>query len=302
MAPRVLVVGDAVLDARIAPSEPMRPGGDVPASIRLAPGGQGANVAVRLARRGAEVRLVCALGTDAAGEMVRAAMAADGVSLLDLEADATGIVVVLLDAEGGRSMFSQRVPLAPRMAASSSFGPAELGDGDWVVVSGYVLLEPSAGISASGPRPRRAVLGCSLDERQAPDWIQAAAAFAPHLLVVNHDEARALLGVAGPPAELARDLGQRLAALVVVTHAGGAFAAAADELVEVATEQVAEPVDTTGAGDAVAAALIGGLTAADWPPPPAVLRRAMSEAAELASAVTLVEGAQGRVPGEGGDA
>jgi ribokinase len=167
-------------------------------------------------------------------------------------------------------------------------------------VSGYVLLEPSAGISATGPRPRRAVLGCSLDERQASDWIQAATSLAPHLLVLNHDEARVLLGGARPAAELSRDLGQRLGAVVVVTHAGGAFAATADEDVEVAIEPVDGAVDTTGAGDAFAAALIAGLGGSEWPPPPTTLRRAVGEAAALASAVTLVEGAQGRVPGEAG--
>ena len=48
---RVVVIGDATLDVTVAPAEPMRHGGDVAAAIRLAPGGQGANVAVRLARR-----------------------------------------------------------------------------------------------------------------------------------------------------------------------------------------------------------------------------------------------------------
>ena len=112
MATAITVIGDALLDVHVVPAEPPRPGGDVPAEIRLEPGGQGANVSVRLARRGLPVRLVCALGPDAAGSLLRERLAADGVEVVDLVASATGAVVVLLDAARERTMFSQRVPLA----------------------------------------------------------------------------------------------------------------------------------------------------------------------------------------------
>ena len=98
VAPRVTVIGDALLDVRALPATPLRPGADVPASIDLGPGGQGANVAVRLARRGVPTRLVCRIGPDAAGDLLRRALAADGVEVLDLGAERTGAVVVLVDA------------------------------------------------------------------------------------------------------------------------------------------------------------------------------------------------------------
>ena len=142
MGASVLVVGDALLDVLAAPSEPMRPGADVPAAVRVAPGGQGANLAVRLARRGVAVELVCAIAEDAAGRLLRESLAADGVRVHPRQAVATGTVIVLVDAAGERTMLSQRVPLAGRL------GDAPSATADWLVVSGYLFLEPGAASAA----------------------------------------------------------------------------------------------------------------------------------------------------------
>ena len=189
MATAITVIGDALLDVHVVPAQPPRPGGDVPAEIRLEPGGQGANVSVRLARRGLPVRLVCALGPDAAGNLLRERLAADGVEVVDLAASATGAVVVLLDAARERTMLSQRVPLAMGLR------PELLAEADWLVVSGYLLLERAAGISASGDSPRRVLLGCSLASTEVAGWLEAALALRPHLAVLNAAEARAICGV-----------------------------------------------------------------------------------------------------------
>ena len=78
----VAVLGDALLDVSLDPVEPMRRGGDVPATVRLAPGGQGANLAVRLARRGVRARLACGLGDDPVGRLLREGLEAEGVEVL----------------------------------------------------------------------------------------------------------------------------------------------------------------------------------------------------------------------------
>lgn len=290
---RVTVVGDALLDVRVTPSRPMRPGADVPASVDVGPGGQGANVAVRLARRGVATRLVCRLGPDGAGELMRGTLASDGVELQDLGAQRTGAVIVLVDGAGDRTMLSQRVPLL-----TSGPPPMDTLEADWLVVSGYVLLERSAGISASGSSPRRAIAGCALGGGDAEAWMDAARSLQPHLVVVNGDEARALVGESTDGATLARRLAERLAAVAVVTEASGATGWIGDTLVT-ATAADAPAVDTTGAGDAFLAAMVAGLSAAAWPPSRDALAAAMDTAAELAAAVTRVAGAQGRVPGEG---
>ena len=75
-AARFAVVGDALLDVSVRHRAALELGGDVPAEVLIGPGGQGANVAVRLARLGVEVTLVAALGPDRAGEMLRAGSSA----------------------------------------------------------------------------------------------------------------------------------------------------------------------------------------------------------------------------------
>lgn len=295
----VVVLGDALLDVQVRPAMPPRAGADVPAAIRLGPGGQGANVAVRLARRGVAVRLACAIGADAAGRIVREALAADAVELHDLGAPRTGSVVVLLDPAGERTMLSQRAPvLQDRMPPPD---PGPLFEARWLVVSGYVLLERAAGLSASGDHPLRAVLGCAMDARQVDGWVAAATSLAPHLVILNLDEARAIAGATGDPVTLAAAVAGRVGAGVITTYAGGAAALVGGRAVAVdAARQPA--VDTTGAGDAFSAALLAELAAGTWPPDDAALAAAMRAGIALAGAVAGVEGAQAHVPAEGGGA
>lgn len=292
----VAIVGDALLDVTLEPSEPMRAGRDVPATVRVGPGGQGANVAVRLARRGASARLACALGSDAAGNLLRDALEADGVRLDADVAASTGAVAVLLGPGGERTMLSQRVPVLPAVdLARLSEGAA------WLVISGYALLEDGAlGFAArcAAQPPRRAILGCTLPAARVADWRAAVAAAHPQLVILNADEARALAHVDGGDAEaLAGLLAPGLGATVIVTGPREASACGVDVQVTVEGASTAAAVDTTGAGDAFAAAVIAELDVA-WPPDVAALRMAMSAALAVAAEVVAVAGAQGAVAAE----
>jgi len=277
----VAVLGDALLDVAVSPLLPIRPGADVPATIGIAPGGQGANVAVRLARRGVAVRLVCALGDDAAGRSVRAALEAEGVAADAARAERTGSVVVLVDGAGERTMLSQRAPLVPVMPPIPAV--------DWIAVSGYLLLEPEAASlpGALPVGPRRALLGCAVPDATVPSWRATAAALAPDLVIANRDEAH--LVPAGSD-------------VVVVTDPTGATATAAGRTVTLSRDPEPAVIDTTGAGDAFAATLLAELAAhpQPWPPGREVLAAAIGRAATVATAVTRVVGAQGRIPGERG--
>jgi ribokinase len=278
---RVTVLGDAHLDVRVVPTAAVRPGSDVPAAIELGPGGQGANVAVRLARRGVPVELVAALGADPAGNLVRHALGAEGVTLQEVAVAGTGMAVVLGDLDGERTMYSHRAPFVDRIEP-----PPQSSDG-WLVVSGYLLHEPAAIDLAHrlATMPgRRVLLGCAVPDELAAGWRAAAHAVRADLWILNHDELRRL-GPAG-------------SAGVAVTDARGATLSLGGVRAESRTPTGAPARDTTGAGDAFAAALIDVLRGLDWPPAREGLEDAVEEAVTLASRVARVVGAQGRVDGE----
>jgi len=281
-APAVVVIGDALLDVQVAPRGTARAGGDVPAEIRLGPGGQGANLAIRLARQGIAVTLVASLADDTAGTLVREALVLNEVVLRSVPASSTGSVVVLRDPDGERTMLSQR------LAFGESVTPDLFADAAWVVISGYLLLEPASRALAeliAKAGARRALVGCSVPEDRVEAWRDAAASLRPDLLVLNHQERSAL--------------GHALdAGIIVITDADGATLTT--DGVSLRADAPAGPpaVDTTGAGDAFTAGLLAAIADADWPPREDLLRDGLAAAVGLASAVARVEGAQAAVTGE----
>jgi sugar/nucleoside kinase (ribokinase family) len=280
VAASVVVVGDALLDVLAVPSEPILPGADVPAAVSVVAGGQGANLAVRLARRGVAVELVCALGDDAAGRLLSETLGADRVQVRPLAADATGAVIVLVDREGERTMLSRRAPLAARVPAAPS-KPA-----DWLVVSGYLLLEAEAGAAAAalpGWAPRRMLVGCAVPDHVLDAWQRAARALEPDVVVLNREEADRVPSL----------FDDRL----VITEAASASAAIGAARATAVTPAGPPAIDTTGAGDAFAAAFLAELID-EWPPDDDALRRALEAGAASGAAATRVTGAQGRIPGE----
>lgn len=301
---RVTVIGDSTLDVTVRPAQPPRPDGDVPARIGLSPGGQGANVAVRLARRGVTLLLATAIADDDAGQMLAAAMDADRVALQRLPAERSGTVVALLDDAGERAMFSDRITLAPGAVAAACVGA------DWVHCSAYALADDAtgdalAGVLGSLPGATRiSAGGGSLPpepERAARVRGRLATAGA-RLLIFGRDEAAALLDAPLPSLAAAADAMATAfpGAIAIVT--GGAIGSAAAgpgfALSVAALDPAAPMIDATGAGDAYAAAVISELLADEWPPSVPSLRAAMEGGSLLGGLVSRVVGAQGRVPGE----
>lgn len=295
-AARFAVVGDALLDVSVRHRAALELGGDVPAEVLIGPGGQGANVAVRLARLGVEVTLVAALGPDRAGEMLRAGLEREGVALALVPATATGTVVVLTDGSGERTMLSQRVPFA----ADAFLAP----DPDWIVVSGYAMLEPAGTRLAAqvGAAPaRRVLLGCAVPDGSGARWRDAARRLDPNLAILNRAEAAALgPSVADQPEPLAVAAATALGCSVVVTTARAAAAVIdGGAPLIVRGGAGAPPVDSTGAGDAFAASLLAQLADLPWPPSRRACEVALAAAMSHAAAVTRVTGAQAHVPAEG---
>jgi sugar/nucleoside kinase (ribokinase family) len=297
------VIGDASLDISVAAAAPFRDGSDAPAAIRIGPGGQGANVAVRLARQGRETCLAAPLADDAAGRLLRDALEGDHVRLATLPAARSTIVVVLLDSSGERTMLSDREGLA---AAAI---PSALAGAGWIHCSGYPLLDDLNGdalatlLGLRGEAVRLSVAGGSVppDPARVSRLRSRLAVAAPDVVVISRDEAESMLPTRPVRAAAAAAALNTLAQVVIVTAGADGSAAATGELrLETPAHQLPGPMlDATGSGDAYTAALIAALADSGvWPPAEAELRAAMESGSRLGALVARVPGAQGRVAGE----
>jgi sugar/nucleoside kinase (ribokinase family) len=280
----IAVIGDCLLDISVRPSGPMRPGADAPAAIRLSPGGQGANVAVRLARRGARVRLITGLADDATGHFLREAVEAEGVELVAMPVAASGSVIALLDADGERSMLSDRAPFVVDRL------PDLIADAGWIHVSGYALRDANGAALAQALSQRSTSVRLSIGGgsvppgRDAESVRQLVVVADPDLLILSQDEASAL----GPPLP---------GAFTIVTAGphGSTVSGRGFEALHVPAALLDERiVDSTGAGDAYAAEIIGQLASlTNWPPTVESIPLAMRIASAAGAAAALAAGAQG---------
>lgn len=304
---RVTVIGDSTLDITVLDAAPVA-GQDHPAQIFAGPGGQGANVAVRLARRGVTVSLVSAVGTDPAGQVLSATLEAEGVRVVSAarKSGRSGAVIALVDGDGERAMLSDRLPLDPAGMDSPAVRAA-LSDADWIHVSGYPLADPDSGATLAelaGSRTdgqRCSIGGGSFSEGAALGARVRAAR--PDLVVFDRAEAATILGPGTPAGDrtagaLAKALVAAVGGVGIVTDgAAGAAVASPDGAVEV-HGQARSVVDATGAGDAVTATVIAALCGERWPPSLAVLQRALEEAAERGADVAGAIGAQAHIDSE----
>jgi len=304
---RFVVIGDSTLDVTVRSPATATAGSDHPARITVAPGGQGANLSVRLARRGARVDLVTAVADDLPGQQLRDALTADGVALVPLPAARSGIVVSLVDSSGERAMLSDRVSFDAEALASPAVHAA-LDSASWIHLSGYPLADSGSGDAlAALAASRRAGQLCSVGGGSfagGNGLLSRLQMTRPDLVLVDRAEASALLGAGSATGrlrtaeELAAGLVSALGGVGVVTDGAGGAAAAigAQTLTVPASPGVA--VDATGAGDAHAAGFLLAVAGGTWPPTTSALREALERAGRLGAEVAGVVGAQVRVPSE----
>ena len=245
--------------------------------IQQSLGGNGANTAFALARLGARVRVLGAVGQDAFGDFVVGALASAGADTSWVRrADApTAASTVLVRTDGARALLNR--PGASRVAFSepidftagliAGFSHFHLAN-----VFGLPSLRPYAAETLA--RARRAGLVTSLDTGwdARNEWLAVVGPCLAHAdyLFVNQDEARMLAGTDDPAAvaQFFRDRGVTTVVVKLgaqgcaVSSAGGSFHSPAFAV---------PTVDTTGAGDCFTGAFLALLaegaplaTAARW--------------------------------------
>jgi len=290
----IAVVGDSTLDVTVGPPGPIS-AGDARAQISMGPGGQGANIAVRLARAGARVRLVAPLADDPAGRVLRGHLETDAVEVVALPAQRTSIVVVLLWGSRG-----ERMMLSDRVSADGDLATALAGC-DWVHVSGYLLRDPAEAQRVVTALHAAAIDRVSVAGGSFAGWADAASArdaiaeTGACLIIVNREEAGLL---AGGPTRTAEEAAPALGTaerLAVVTDGERGSAAAGGSIGPTLAQGAAvnrrPTVDTTGAGDAFTASLLASL-APTWPPGAEAVAAALEGASVAGAAATTVIGAQ----------
>lgn len=143
----VCTLGDLLLDAVVKLARPLAEGDDTRAETRVGGGGQAANVAAWAAALGAEARFVGKRGADAAGEVAEADLLQRGVSVLGPpRTGRNGVVVSLVELDGSRTMISDR-GIAPELAPDEL--DADWFEGaDWLHLSGYSLMREPIGSAA----------------------------------------------------------------------------------------------------------------------------------------------------------
>jgi sugar/nucleoside kinase (ribokinase family) len=259
---RVLVVGDVMTDIVVLPEGPIVRGSDRRAAIRSRPGGSGANQAVWLARFGASVEFVARVGAaDLAGQSAHFRSLGVTPRLIGDKAVPSGVLISIVDATGERSFLTDR-------GANLNLSPDDLPP---TLLDGISLLVCS-GYSFFAPEPRAAVsrLLKAAQARAIPTAIDAASvgflrevgaeAFlewtsGSTTLFANGGEALELTGSVDLTLQM-QTLGRFYNRVIIKRGPVGAAVGNRDGVGPTLPALHGEVIDTTGAGDAFAAAFL----------------------------------------------
>lgn len=238
----VCTLGDLLLDVIVRLDGPLAQGDDVTARTTLAPGGQAANVAAWAAELGADARVIAVHADDDAGAIVQRELERRGVELGGPRGARTGVVVSIVHPDGERTMASDR--------GSSPELETESLDADWLRcgalhISGYSLLGARAAGAAVLAREHAARVSLDLSswtqiEPRADELRAAIAEIRPDVVFGNEREWDAI----GDVATGVRVVKRGARGIVVDGEAHNAVSV--------------DVVDSTGAGDALAAGFIVG--------------------------------------------
>jgi sugar/nucleoside kinase (ribokinase family) len=255
----ILALGDLLLDVIVRVDGPIVEDTDTYGRTQVGPGGQAANVAAWVVALGGRARFVGKRARDAAGRLLGDELARRGIDVAGPEVDSgTGTVVSLARSDGRRTMLTDR-GIAPDFRADE-LDPTWVEGCETLHVPAYSLVRSPIGEAAlraarlarrEGARVSVDLSGTSaIRELGVTRFRELLAELRPQTVFGNEDEL-ALLG--------------EVEAETVVCKRGalGCAVRGPDGSLAVFAAAPTEVVDTTGAGDALAAGfLVSGVDAA----------------------------------------
>jgi len=258
---RILCIGDAALDVIVKMQTEIHVGSDTTSQISMHGGGAAANTATWLAQLGHSVFFSCRLGDDAAGHAISSEFDLWKIEHQKtfLENEKTGVVVVLVDDKGDRTMF-------PDSGANSGISERDLPDlrgFDAAYLSGYSLFNP---LSTNGVlRMVNEIKEVGIPLIFDPASVGTMMAFnrkrvietLPHMdiTIMNEDEARYIADC--DSLDKALDFITEFVSIAVIkTGSSGAIARIRGSNTVISHADAVNAIDTTGAGDAFAAGFI----------------------------------------------
>lgn len=267
MSKHILIVGATLLDMKGKPTAGLAPGMSNPAKIRFTRGGTARNVAENLARLGAEVVLISAVGDDIIGQQLIRRTGEAGVNVehvMVVEGESSGAYMALLEDGGALSVALDDVSVMRHITpAHLDAREALFRDAQVVMMDGSLLPETLQRVVELAQR--YGALLCA-----DPSSARLASRLRPYLpflflVVPNEAEAAELCECEydGYDPDASLDMARRLVrqgvANVVVTLSDFGLDYATSDETGYIPPSYSEKVDSTGTGDAVTAAILFGV-------------------------------------------
>lgn len=267
MGEHILVVGATLLDVKGKPIDGLEPGTSNPGRIRSTRGGTARNVAENLARLGADVVLISAIGDDEIGRQLLEQTAEAGVDVEEVcvqPGHHTGSYMAILEIDGTLSVALDDARVVECITGQHLYQRRRLfRDADMIMFDGS--LSPGA-METILKLASRYDIPVAADPSSARLAYKLSPILATLRLVVpNEVEAATLCGLDflghDPDASLdaARQLVRLGVDIGVVTLSDFGLAYATSDENGYIPPRYTEMVDSTGTGDSVTAAILFGM-------------------------------------------